>query len=71
MHFPVTMKPDCWIFGQETFTDVLQFLEHFDNRPLLGDNAGECSRKEGGRKESKKGRMWERMEAPNFIFPSP
>ena len=50
MHFPVTMKPDCWIFGQETFTNVLQFLEHFDNRPLLGDNAGEYSRKEGVQK---------------------
>ena len=24
-----------------------------------------------GRKESKKGRMWERKEVPNFIFPSP
>ncbi|CAI8043468.1 Dual adapter for phosphotyrosine and 3-phosphotyrosine and 3-phosphoinositide [Geodia barretti] len=39
-HFPVDFDRDAWTFGQETFTSIPAFLEHFDNRPLLGDEGG-------------------------------
>ena len=40
-HFPVDLDFEGrWIFGQETFTSIPAFLEHFDNRPLLGDEGG-------------------------------
>jgi hypothetical protein len=40
-HFPVDFDRDgTWTFGQETFTSIPAFLEHFDNRPLLGDEGG-------------------------------
>jgi hypothetical protein len=28
------------VFGQEKFSNVKEFIEHFDNRPLLGDDTG-------------------------------
>ena len=42
-HFPVDWDREegVWTFGQETFTCIPAFLEHFDNRPLLGDEGGE------------------------------
>jgi hypothetical protein len=40
-HFQVDVNPGgLWSFGQETFTTIPAFLEHFDNRPLLGDEGG-------------------------------
>lgn len=40
-HFPVVVKQGgTWTFGQETFSSLPSFLEHFDNRPLLGDEGG-------------------------------
>ena len=32
------------MFGQEKFSDVESFIEHFDNRPLLGDDTGESNK---------------------------
>ena len=28
------------MFGQEKFSDVDSFIEHFSNRPLIGDDTG-------------------------------
>ena len=40
-HFQVNLIPEgLWSFGQETFSSIPSFLEHFDNRPLLGDDGG-------------------------------
>jgi hypothetical protein len=40
-HFQVNLNPGgLWTFGQEIFTSIPSFLEHFDNRPLLGDEGG-------------------------------
>lgn len=39
-HFRVDVVNGKIIFGQEKFSDVDSFIDHFDNRPLIGDDTG-------------------------------
>ena len=39
-HFRVDIHKGMIVFGQEKFSNVKGFIEHFDNRPLLGDDTG-------------------------------
>ena len=39
-HFRVEVRRNKIEFGQETFRDVQSFISHFDNCPLIGDDAG-------------------------------
>jgi len=39
-HFRVEVIRNKIEFGQETFRDVQSFIDHFDNCPLIGDDAG-------------------------------
>ena len=42
-HFKVNVQKGKIVFGQEKFSNVEEFTEHFDNRPLLGDDTGKWS----------------------------
>ena len=39
-HFKVNIQKGKIVFGQEKFSNVEAFMEHFDNRPLIGDDTG-------------------------------
>ena len=39
-HFKVNVQKGKIVFGQEKFSTVEAFIEHFDNRPLIGDDTG-------------------------------
>ena len=39
-HFKVDIHKRMIVFGQEKFSNVEEFIEHFDNRPLIGDDTG-------------------------------
>ena len=41
-HFRVEVKKNRIEFGQEIFQDVDTFIQHFENCPLIGDDAGEA-----------------------------
>ena len=42
-HFRVEVKKNRIEFGQEIFQDVDSFIQHFENCPLIGDDAGEAA----------------------------
>ena len=41
-HFQVSYEDGNYHFGLVTFPSLDQFLEHFDNQPLIGGEAGKC-----------------------------
>ena len=41
-HFQVSYEGGNYHFGLVTFPSLDQFLEHFDNQPLIGGEAGKC-----------------------------